>query len=86
MYGIRRIAIAAAVAAALASPVLAQQRQQDQNYSAVSLTDIQRLQDSAIQAGTEVQALRAKDATGRRFMAPRSVISPQPTRTSAVSA
>jgi hypothetical protein len=50
------------VAAALASPVLAQQRQQDQNYSAVSPTDIQRLQDSATQAGTEVQALRAKDA------------------------
>jgi hypothetical protein len=62
MYGIRRIAIAAVVTAALALPVAAQQRQQEQNYSAVSPTDIQRLQDSAAQAGTEVQALRSKDA------------------------
>ena len=58
MIRIQRIAIAAIVAAALAAPVAAQQ-----NYSQVSQADIQRLQDSLSQAGSEVQQLRARDAS-----------------------
>jgi len=63
MNRIRRIAIAAVVAAALASPAVAQQRQsQEQTYATVSSADIQRLQESVNQAAGEVQALRARDA------------------------
>ena len=58
MVRIQRIAIAAIVAAALAAPVAAQQ-----NYSQVGQADIQRLQDSLSQAGSEVQQLRARDAS-----------------------
>ena len=47
MFRIQQVAIAAIVAAALASPVVAQQ----QNYSQVTQADIQRLQDSVFQAG-----------------------------------
>jgi TolA-binding protein len=57
MFRIQRIAVAAIVAAALAAPAVAQQ-----NYSQVTQTDIQRLQDSVFQAGTDVQQLRSRDA------------------------
>lgn len=59
MSRIQRIALATIVSAALAAPAVAQQ----QNYSQVSQADIQRLQDSATQAGTEVQQLRSRDAS-----------------------
>src|SRR5581483_155412 len=65
MNRIRRIAIVAVMAAALATPALAQQRRQqppEQTYSAVSPADIQRLQDNVFQAGLDVQQLRSKDA------------------------
>src|SRR6185295_7440503 len=58
MDRIQRIALAAIVAASLAAPVAAQQQ-----YSQVSQTDIQRLQDSVFQAGTDVQQLRSRDAS-----------------------
>ena len=58
MYRIQRIAIAALAAAALAAPVAAQQ-----NYSQVSQADIQRLQDSVFQAGSDVQQLKSRDAS-----------------------
>jgi TolA-binding protein len=57
MVRIQRVALAAIVAAALAAPAAAQQ-----NYSQVSQADIQRLQDSAFQAGSDVQQLRSRDA------------------------
>ena len=57
MSRIHRIALAAIVSAALAAPAVAQQ-----NNSQVSQADIQRLQDSATQAATEVQQLRTRDA------------------------
>src|SRR5690348_16820765 len=57
MDRIQRIASAAIVAAALAAPVAAQ------NYSQVSPADIQRLQDSVVQAGSEVQQLKSRDAS-----------------------
>jgi TolA-binding protein len=60
MYRIQQIAMAAIVAAALASPVVAQQQQ---NYSQVTQADIQRLQDSVFQAGSDVQQLKSRDAT-----------------------
>jgi TolA-binding protein len=56
MFRIQRIAVAAIVAAALAAPAVAQQ-----NYSQVTQADIQRLQDSVFQAGTDVQQLRSRD-------------------------
>ena len=56
MLRIQQIACAAIVAAALASPALAQ------NTSQVSQADIQRLQDSAFQAAADVQQLKARDA------------------------
>jgi TolA-binding protein len=56
MFRIQRIAVAAIVAAALAAPAAAQQ-----NYSQVTQADIQRLQDSVFQAGTDVQQLRSRD-------------------------
>ncbi len=58
MFRIQQIAIAAVVAAALASPVAAQQ----QNYSQVTQADIQRLQDSVFQAASDVQQLKGRDA------------------------
>src|SRR5262245_50012421 len=58
MYPIQRIALVAIVAATLAAPVAAQQ-----NYSQVSPADIQRLQDSVTQAGSEVQQLKSRDAS-----------------------
>jgi hypothetical protein len=58
MNRIERIAVASLVAAALAAPVAAQQ----QNYSQVTQADIQRLQESVSQAGTEVQQLKGRDA------------------------
>ena len=58
MFRIQQIAIAAIVAAALASPVVAQQ----QNYSQVTQADVQRLQDSVFQAGSDVQQLKSRDA------------------------
>jgi len=58
MFPIQRIALVAIVAAALAAPVAAQQ-----NYSQVSSADIQRLQDSVGQAGSEVQQLKSRDAS-----------------------
>src|ERR1700752_1992375 len=63
MNSIRQIASAAIVAAALASPAVAQQRRQppEPTYSAVSPPDIQRLQDNVFQAGLDVQQLRSKD-------------------------
>jgi hypothetical protein len=57
MLRIQQIAGAAIVAAALASPALAQ------NTSQVSQADIQRLQDSTFQAAADVQQLKARDAT-----------------------
>jgi gas vesicle protein len=57
MSRIHRIALAAIVSAALAAPAVAQQ-----NNSQVSQADIQRLQDSATQAATEVQQLRTRDS------------------------
>jgi TolA-binding protein len=57
MVRIQRVALAAIVAAALAAPAAAQQ-----NYSQVSQADIQRLQDSVFQAGSDVQQLRSRDA------------------------
>jgi mannitol-specific phosphotransferase system IIBC component len=59
MFRIQQIAIAAIVAAALASPVVAQQQQ---NYSQVTQADVQRLQDSVFQAGSDVQQLKSRDA------------------------
>jgi hypothetical protein len=56
MSRIHRIALAAVVSAALAAPAVAQQNSQ------VSQADIQRLQDSATQAASEVQQLRTRDA------------------------
>ena len=58
MARIHRIALASIVSAALAAPAVAQQ-----NYSQVSQADIQRLQESAIQAAAEVQQLRPRDAS-----------------------
>ena len=64
MYRIQRIAIAAIVAAALAAPAAAkQQDQRQQNYSQVTQADIQRLQDSVFQAGSDVQQLKGRDAS-----------------------
>ena len=57
MFRIQRIAAAAIVAAALASPAIAQQ-----NYSQVTQADIQRLQDSVFQAGSDVQQLKGRDS------------------------
>jgi TolA-binding protein len=56
MFRIQRVAMAALVAAALAAPAVAQQ-----NYSQVTQTDIQRLQDSVFQAGSDVQQLKSRD-------------------------
>ena len=56
MFRIQRIAVAAIVAAALAAPAVAQQ-----NYSQVTQSDIQRLQDSVFQAGSDVQQLKSRD-------------------------
>jgi TolA-binding protein len=58
MFRIQRIAMAAIVAGALASPAIAQQ----QNYSQVTQGDIQRLQDSVFQAGSDVQQLKNRDS------------------------
>jgi hypothetical protein len=58
MNRIERIAVASLVAAALAAPIAAQQ----QNYAQVTQADIQRLQESVSQAGTEVQQLKGRDA------------------------
>ncbi len=60
MNPIQQIAIAAIVAAGLAVPVAAQQQQQ--NYSQVTQADIERLQDSVFQAGSDVQQLKSRDA------------------------
>src|SRR5216117_2839500 len=60
MYRIQRVALAAIVATALAAPLAAQQQQQ--NYSQVTQADIQRLQDSVFQAGSDVQQLKGRDA------------------------
>jgi gas vesicle protein len=57
MFRIQRVAIAAIVAAALAAPAMAQQ-----NYSQVTQSDIQRLQDSVFQAGSDVQQLKGRDS------------------------
>jgi len=57
MFRIQRIAAAAIVAAALASPAIAQQ-----NYAQVTQADIQRLQDSVFQAGSDVQQLKGRDS------------------------
>ena len=69
MFRIQRIAMAAIAAAALAAPVAAQQQtngqrnaQQQQNYSQVSQSDIQRLQDSVFQAASDLQQLKSRDA------------------------
>src|ERR1043165_3091052 len=56
MVRVQRIALAAIVAAALAAPVAAPQNSQ------VSQADIQRLQDSVFQAGSDIQQLRSRDA------------------------
>src|SRR5258705_7428252 len=58
MFRIQRIAAAAIVAAALASPAIAQQ-----NSSQVTQADIQRLQDSVFQAGSDVQQLKGRDSS-----------------------
>ena len=64
MVRIQRIAIAAIVLCALAAPVMAKpQQQSQQNYSQVGQADIQRLQDSLFQAGSEVQQLKSRDAS-----------------------
>src|SRR5438552_8890142 len=60
MYSIQRVALAAIVATALAAPLAAQQPQQ--NYSQATQADIQRLQDSAFQAGAAIQQLKSRDA------------------------
>ncbi|HXD21575.1 MAG TPA: hypothetical protein VN654_31435 [Vicinamibacterales bacterium] len=57
MFRIQRVAMAALVAAALAAPAVAQQ-----NYSQVTQTDIQRLQDSVFQAGSDVAQLKSRDS------------------------
>src|ERR1041385_1268827 len=69
MFRIQRIAMAAIAAAALAAPAAAQQQtngqrnaQQQQNYSQVSPSDIQRLQDSVFQAASDLQQLKSRDA------------------------
>jgi hypothetical protein len=59
MHRIQQVAIAALFTAALAAPAAAQQ----QNYSAVSPADIQRLQDNVYQAAMDIQQLRGRDAT-----------------------
>jgi hypothetical protein len=59
MFRIQQLAMAALVAAALAAPVAAQQ----QNYSPVSPTDIQRLQETVSQAALDVQQLRSRDTS-----------------------
>ena len=59
MHRIQRAAIAALFTAALAAPAAAQQ----QNNSAVSQADIQRLQDNVSQAAMDIQQLRGRDAT-----------------------
>jgi hypothetical protein len=59
MHRIQQVAIAALFMAALAAPAAAQQ----QNYSAVSQADIQRLQDNVYQAAMDIQQLRGRDAT-----------------------
>jgi uncharacterized protein YceH (UPF0502 family) len=58
MVRIQQLAMAALVTAALAAPAAAQQ----QSYSPVSPTDIQRLQDTVSQAAVDVQQLRSRDA------------------------
>ena len=58
MFRIQQVALAALVAAALAAPAVAQQ-----NYSQVTQADIQRLQDSVFQAGSDVQQLKGRDAS-----------------------
>lgn len=58
MFRIQRVAVAAIMAAALAAPAAAQQ----QNYAQVTQADIQRLQDSVFQAGSDVQQLKNRDA------------------------
>ena len=64
MHRIQRVATAALFAAALAAPAAAkQQEQRQQNYSPVSQSDIQRLQDNVFEAGTDIQQLRSRDAT-----------------------
>jgi hypothetical protein len=64
MVRIQQIAIAAIVTASLAAPVTARpQQQSQQNYSQVTQADIQRLQDSLFQAGSEVQQLKSRDAS-----------------------
>jgi len=57
MSRIQLVALAATLSAALVSPAFAQQ-----NSSQVSQADIQRLQDSVSQAGTEVQQVKGRDA------------------------
>src|SRR5436190_24265935 len=59
MFRIQQVAMAAIVAAALASPVVAQQQQ---NYSQVTQAGVQRRQDSGFQAGSGVQQLKSRDA------------------------
>ncbi len=59
MHRIQQVAVAALFTAALAAPAAAQQ----QNYSAVSQADIQRLQDNVYQAAMDIQQLRGRDAT-----------------------
>src|SRR5882672_10515697 len=59
MHRIQQVAIAALFTAFLAAPAIAQQ----QNYSAVSQADIQRLQDNVYQAAMDIQQLRGRDAT-----------------------
>ena len=59
MFRIQQLAMAALVTVALAAPAAAQQ----QNYSPVSSTDIQRLQETVSQAAVDVQQLRSRDAS-----------------------
>lgn len=59
LFRIQQLAMAALVTAALVAPASAQQ----QNYSPVSLADIQRLQETASQAAIDVQQLRSRDAS-----------------------
>src|SRR5258706_3764392 len=59
MHRIQQVAVAALFSALLAAPAAAQQ----QNYSAVSQADIQRLQDNVYQAAMDIQQLRGRDAT-----------------------
>src|SRR5258705_6875493 len=58
MHRIQQVAVAALFSAFLAAPAVAQQ----QNYSAVSQADIQRLQDNVYQAAMDIQQLRGRDA------------------------